>query len=343
MKKYIFLVLIIPVFFGIMLPKVHASYKCTTLTTSTKITVPNISIPHDLPVGSPIGPEIRSNEVLGYKCSGRKVSRQDFGIRFPYSHSSLMIDGRFIYATSVAGIGYAVGMQDTSSAPCPKKTAFLDGTNSLAPNLPIRSVCSINGLFTKGDWKGVFIIQLYKTAEKIGSGPITTMNLPYTSAFVLMTDGVEALPEATFTINPIPIKTLGCTINSSTVSVPLGNVNRPMFKGPGTWPGDTNTRDFAIPLTCEAGTRVNLKIDGNIQNAAQGVLNLTSVTGSASGIGVQLLYDNKPLPLSTTIETGETSSTGVYNIPLKARYYQTDNNISAGIANSSATFTLTYQ
>ena len=324
-----------------MLP-VYASYTCTTLTRSTTISVPSISIPHNLPVGSPIGPEIRSNQVSAFNCSGKKVSQQDFGIRFPWSTTFQMINGRYISPTSVKGIGYAVGMSDTSSAPCPKKSAFVDGTNSLDPLLPIRSVCSIKGLFTKGDWQGVFIVQFYKTAETIGSGPVSTNIYPYTSAFVLVTDGVYT-GESTFTINPIPVKTLGCTINSATVSVPLGNVNRFMFKGPGTWPGDINTRDFAIPLTCAAGTRVNLKIDGNAQNAAQGILNLSSITGSASGIGVQLLYDNKPLPLSTTIDTGETYSTGVFNIPLKTRYYQTDNIISAGIANSSATFTLTYQ
>ncbi|MBN6208548.1 hypothetical protein [Ralstonia flatus] len=39
----------------------------------------------------------------------------------------------------------------------------------------------------------------------------------------------------------------------------------------------------------------------------------------------------------------DTTWTKAFDIPLKARYVQTDNGITPGAANSAATFTLTYQ
>jgi len=61
----------------------------------------------------------------------------------------------------------------------------------------------------------------------------------------------------------------------------------------------------------------------------------------ATGVGVQMLYKNTPVTLGSTIIVG-TASSGVYNIPLVGRYYQTQANVTSGKANAMATFTMTY-
>lgn len=181
--------------------------------------------------------------------------------------------------------------------------------------------------------------------ELVKTGTISTGILP---AFTLAYDYRNAADKSfgrliNFKISDTQITSMSCVVNNTAVSVPMGTVKRKDFSGPGTWPGNTATRDFDISLNCNAGTSVNFQIEGNAQNASQGILSLNGGKDSASGVGIQLLYNNAPLPLSTTMNTGTVATEGEYSIPLQARYYQTDNSVTPGTANSSATFTLTYQ
>lgn len=78
-------------------------------------------------------------------------------------------------------------------------------------------------------------------------------------------------------------------------------------------------------------------------NANEGILNLNSSgTDAAKGVGVQLLFNNSPFSSGTPINIGTSTNNGLYNINLAARYYQIGT-ISPGTANSTATFTITYE
>jgi type 1 fimbria pilin len=57
---------------------------------------------------------------------------------------------------------------------------------------------------------------------------------------------------------------------------------------------------------------------------------------------VQLLHGGTPVAFGVPIATGTAAATGNYNIPLVAQYYQTATTVSPGVANSAATFTITY-
>jgi type 1 fimbria pilin len=96
-----------------------------------------------------------------------------------------------------------------------------------------------------------------------------------------------------------------------------------------------------IELACLANTLVSLQVDGNIENASKGLLKLSNIEGTATGVAVQLLYKNTPLVLGSRLFINEASPT--LTIPLQARYYQTSSTIKSGFANSVATFTMTYQ
>jgi len=138
---------------------------------------------------------------------------------------------------------------------------------------------------------------------------------------------------------------LACSVSNANINVPMGSIKTTDFNGIGSSPASNNTQSFIIPLSCNPGTKVNVTLSGTPINNATGVVALDSAgsSGIASGIGVQLLYNNAPVSLGQSINIGTTVINGAYNIPLQARYYQTSSPINAGKANSSATFTLTYQ
>lgn len=122
----------------------------------------------------------------------------------------------------------------------------------------------------------------------------------------------------------------------------MGDVRRNTFTGVG------HTGDpvqFFIPLNCNAGTRVNFKADAATDSSgAPGVMAINSSgTGNATSVvGIKLTHLGAPLTFGATIPAGASTNDGMYNIPLIARYYQTNPNVTAGQANATATFTMTY-
>lgn len=317
------------------------AFTCSTITGTAILTPPSVTLQRDLPVGSLIGSELISGVAQAFTCSNTPdpaLTYQEFGVKGYGSYVST-IGGRRVYSTNIAGVGYAIGM--TSVNNCAGLNGYVNGTNTGDGNANNYLLCSINGLFANQPISGQARIQFYKTAQTTGTG---TVNATSVGSFILRNNQNSfAQPESVIRIAAFNVTTVACSVSNTAISVPMGTVETRAFSGTGSWPGDANTRSFTIPLNCNAGTRVKLQIDGSAQNASQGVLNLTGGTGSASGVGIQLLYNNAPLPLSTVINTGTAASAGAFSIPLQARYYQTGSNITLGAANASATFTLIYQ
>ncbi|MDF7788620.1 fimbrial protein [Pantoea stewartii] len=315
------------------------AYRCRTITSSTLLTPQSVTVPRSLSVGSPIGSVLLSGSVSTFECSDSPapaLTYQEFGVK-GYGTYVATINGRRVYSTNVAGVGYSVGATTTNI--CAGVTEFVDGENTGDGNENNKLICAINGL-----WPGITAqarIQFYKTAQSTGSGTVSGRQV---GSFVLRNlFNSWVYPESAIRIADFNVTSTGCTVSNTAISVPMGTVEKRAFGGPGTWPGDAKTRSFSIPLDCDVGTRVIVKIDGSAQNAVLGVLNLNEGNSSASGVGIQLLYQNAPLMLATPIYAGTTTSDGTYSIPLQARYYQTGSNITPGAANASATFTMTYQ
>ncbi len=316
------------------------AYVCTTETPNTVLTPSPITIQRDLPVGSLIGNEVLSGEIVSHRCTNSepRLSYQEYGVK-GYGNYVTSIGGRRVYSTNIEGIGYAVG--GTSVSACSGTTNYVNGQSTIDGNLNNRRNCFVNGMFGSQPMRAIARIQFYKTAPTTGSGTVAAKQV---GAIILRNNqSTWHSPESTFSIAAFSVTTLACTMNTTVISVPMGTVKKREFNGPGTWPGNANTRNFNISLNCNAGTRVNLQVDGNAQNASQGILNLNEGTNSASGVGIQLLHKNAPLPLSTIIYQGNASTPGEYIIPLQARYFQTQSTITPGTANSSATVSLTYQ
>ncbi|MBB1581299.1 fimbrial protein [Serratia sp. OS31] len=136
---------------------------------------------------------------------------------------------------------------------------------------------------------------------------------------------------------------IACSLNSTSINVPLGDVLDIKFTGVGVTTGD---KGFNVGLTCDKDAKINVSLAGtqNSEASDTSVLALTNAgqTGTATGVGVQLLYGDVPLKINNNILL-KTSPGGQETLPFTARYYQTNKQVTAGKANSSATLNITYQ
>ncbi|MGP2446644.1 fimbrial protein [Pantoea ananatis] len=312
------------------------AFDCNKLTSGVTVTPPDLIIQKDLPVGSPIGQEIVSGVVPIFNCSdepGPAITKQEFGVKgLDYV---MTLHGRRIYSTNIPGIGYAIGITSVSNC---GNTLFVDGYGSIDGDPNNRLVCvNESSKHTNQPITAQARIQFYKTAQNTGSG---SLEKSMAGAFILRNQG-NYLLAADIRIGRFNVKTIGCSVLNTVIAVPMGKVEKRAFGGKGTWPGDANTREFKIDLNCDLNTKIYFRIDGSAMDASKGILTLSGGNGSATGVGIQLLFKDKPLPLTEEVDNGiANDSSNSYLVPLKARYYQTGGTITPGTANATATFTI---
>jgi type 1 fimbria pilin len=133
------------------------------------------------------------------------------------------------------------------------------------------------------------------------------------------------------------------TCTTSDVPVLMGTQKTSGFSG-------INTRLLPVPFSiklnaCPMGIKsVKYRLDPNTKfDQTTSVVDLS--TGStAKGVGVQILDNsNNPTPLGVDNVSGYSPGSSNFSIPLKAAYYQTGSSVTGGSANTSLTFTMTYE
>ena len=317
-----------------------SAYVCTTNTANTTLTIPPLIIQRDAAVGSVIG-SVMTGTVTTYTCTsggaaGAAAAGQITGLRAVGTYVGNFA-GVEVFSTNIPGIGYAVGGAGVNTCGSTFVTgAFLVGNT---PNT--HSVCSNSGQWSTLTMTGT--VEFIKTAATTGSGVLSAMQV---GSFILYNGGSTfQTPESLISISSVPVTTVACSVNNANIRVTMGTINSTAFSGVGSSPAAARTQNFTIPLSCNLGTRVNVTLTGTAVSGTTGVVALDSAgtTGVASGVGVQMLYNSVPVTLGSIMNIGTATSEGNFNIPLQARYYQTASTITAGTANSSATFTLAYQ
>jgi type 1 fimbria pilin len=133
-----------------------------------------------------------------------------------------------------------------------------------------------------------------------------------------------------------------CSINtgSQNQTVVLPAISTNTLTGTGSVSGRT-----AVPigLTCQSGANLSLTMTSTQANATAGVMNNLTGTGYATGVGVQLLDQNRtPIPWNTALAIGVVSA-GALNLSYYAQYYETGTSVTIGKVSGKATFTVTYQ
>lgn len=316
------------------------AWDCTTPTPSTTVSPQNITISHDLPIGAVIGTQLVTPTINAFSCYNSAdgvISNQTLGVIANGTFDS-MVNGRRVYKTNVAGIGYAISGSTTK---CAGGSAAVTGSNTIRGDINTAKLCENTSGMISPTLNGTVTVTFYKTATETGSGTITAKSV---GALVLLNNSLLwQSPEAEVNINAFTVTTPACKLATAAIPVDMREVDKRAFSGKGSTPGDAYTQSFNLPLTCNAGTRVSVKMEGNIFDATRGVINTTSGNNAATGVGIQLLYNNQPMALGSDVGVGTSSASGGFSVPLKARYYQTGDKITTGTANGVLSFTMTYQ
>lgn len=346
-------------------PHVYALGTCSTLPPGLPMnyTVPlapqNITVGPDMPVGTVVY-RVNFNHptINGFTCGlGTTFS---FPQRLSYTSNPMPLSswsgnpfpGR-VYNTSVPGIGVA---------------AWSDNNNTALPT-DAWVVSNINNFYVR-----INVILSFIKIGQVSPGTITAASLPSIQ--------LDFAPDPSMTGFPIRIYNLkySGTINvvsqtctTPDVNVSLGSYETSIFNAVGTvtpwidasivlnncprfygYYNDASYNNSTGAGTTTTNTAVantlNVKLtpQNSIWNTANGIMNVTSGTGSATGIGIQLAWGDKsgsPQPMNWSSNynytPGNTTAT-TFKIPLSARYYQTSNTVTPGRANGNVTFTINY-
>ncbi|ELW2862239.1 fimbrial protein [Salmonella enterica] len=282
----------------------------------------NVVVQRDAPVGS-----VLATAVTGAYNGGNPLAgclREAFTGRFELTQwRTLSGYGNGVYNTNLPGVGLRLTGSQTG------KVLPFDTSYGYSPS-----------------WVWVSIPGEGIKGELIKTGNITSGTL--TNGVLARASIVNQFYFANVTLNGAStVSAAACTVTTDSVEVSLDKHDRAKFTGVGS---TTAWKAFDIGLDCSTSARINVRIDpasGAVAGRTD-VMNLDGGggDGSASGIGVQLWFrPNGGSAVKFGQETYYWTSAygGRETVQLQARYYQTTQSITAGKANATATFTLTYK
>lgn len=185
-------------------------------------------------------------------------------------------------------------------------------------------------------------LALVKTAATVGTGTLLQSQTKFGIGMFNTGWGLGGNPDSSvYYSGNIIYKSVTCSAGNN-IAVPLGDIPVSAFSGQGTTAGD---QIFVIPVTCD--NTVNVKMSMNSPayiSQPNGVIALTAGGSNASGIGVQMLFNNMPVVFDNYFAVGSVTIAGsTLNVPFITRYYQTGETLLPGQANATATVTMAYQ
>ena len=316
-----------------------ADPSCTTATTETLLNIPDMTVRHDTPIGAEIGTSVMTAPINTFNCT-TGFKHQGFYVKGAGVKSS-QINGLNIYKLGGvdAGIGYAV--YGESIATC-KGVRPITGNSDIGGVDVLRLCQSTNSTFPKQPIQGALKLVFYK----IGTIKPGKQAAQQVGSFALKNDNTAwVYPEARVRSSGFTVSTLGCFIDKVEIKVPLGEVGMKQLASAGTTAAE---QAFSIPLSCDVGTKVKLTLSAGsagVYDNVKGLLNLADATSTdtAQGVKIQILSNDTPVIYDKALDIGTQNATGTFTIPLKARYYRSAETLKSGIANSSATYTITYE
>lgn len=271
-----------------------------------------------------------------FNCDNGAVGRIDAVLlqNYPLSPS-----GNSIYSTNIEGIGIRLYREAETNA---NFSGYYPYTRSLERN---KNYSLANGYF---------VVEIIKTAVNTGSGALVQGK--YSSYYI---DNYASRPFLTSTVygNAITIASSSCELQGNINKiVQLPTVNKAEFNGVGSTHGE---QAFDLNILCNGGknptgyeerNKISLAFDyQSVTNMPNVIRNDAPTSTRAAGVGVQLVsqYKNtaKTISKNEKIELGTVQSNQSiqYNLPMLARYYQTNTAVTPGLVRSVATVTIEYE
>lgn len=327
---------IIKLFFGVWLFSytiiAHASITCKNGEGGGPQTIyvnfGSITVPRNLAIGQLIySGSFGSFIGDAVECGGSSLQDSYFANLLTYNNGKP--DGKLahVYDTNIEGVGIRVMSQNypSSFSPYYDNPATMNGINyRIIDSVPVVIEMIKTGNIKSGTLIGGEIGEYYATDPAYNKVGLVTK--------IMMQGG--------------NITQNSCSVTTSGLNFILPDVNANEFGSTvGYSPSATDTQNLG--LECDANTNISATLSGVINPDLNdpSVLALTGQGGAnvAEGVGIQLIYNGKPLKIDEVMEL-KTSPGGVESLPITARYYQTLNEVKrVGTANTSATLTLTYQ
>ncbi|MBV6817991.1 fimbrial protein [Rahnella sp. PD12R] len=307
---------------------------CSVNVSSYTLNVGNIIVQRDAVIGQAISSEISGGPSSIYTCTSSGSEGFTSGIKSYLTYNSTASDGRRIYNTGIPGVGVVIGGNPHTCG-----TSYIGNPRSAPTGIDWVRLCTWSTVpGGVQSWSLNPTVQFYKTASS-SSG---TLPAQIAGFMAMNSSGGELQPEVPVNITG-SVTTVACSINTPNILVPLADVPASDFISVGT---TAKPKSFDVGLNCDAGAKVNAKLSGtpNTDTTNTSVLQLTGAGGNnvATGVGIQILYNNSPVALNTNMLL-KTSDGGQETFPFTAQYYQTQAAVTAGSANTTATLELTYQ
>jgi len=292
---------------------------CTTITPQlSTLSVGTINVPHDASVGTVIFSS--AGTYTGSYLTGC-TNPLMLGFSMRYNNATLSSYGNHVYNTNISGIG----IRFSSNA------YFENPSNTFSYSAQTSYV----------DWYGGRV-------ELVVTGPVSSGALTPGVIGVVTLQGSDGVYRDGLTTQLLSgtINALACSVTTSLLTFPIGDIPASSFGTVvGTTPGGAQSTQN-MGLNCSPGTNITVSLSGtqNPDSANASVMALTGQgnSGTAKGVGVQLLYNGAPLMINSRLLLKQ-SAGGQETLPLTARYYQTLSPVESGTANASATLNLTYQ
>ncbi|HDR2372678.1 TPA: fimbrial protein, partial [Enterobacter asburiae] len=276
------------------------------------VTLDNIIVQRDTPPGTVLETKNISFTKFGPYCDNGAYAVWDVGIFSTESSIS------HVYETNLEGIGIRVstdyGVIRNDHLTPPQMWQNLEAVKV--------EIVKTEGIAQSGGLNSGMIMRW-----DVGDGPDSALTMPIMKLY--MTGG--------------NITSLKCSIQSgATLAFPMGNIPSADFDHTGAFSKTTQTVN--LKLDCDEDANVNVTLNGtqNPDTSDNSVIALSEEENVATGVGVQILYDNNPLKINEMLNLNR-SAGGPETYPFTARYIQTKDKIRAGKANAIATLNVTYQ
>lgn len=302
------------------------------------------TIPRDAPVGTVISqgsvtpPAFNPSNPVGVHCTGTGT---DWSVIGTYSNlmSGQPSGSGGVMPTGIPGIGFKVIVNGA---------AWGTGTNNYPASMFSGDICggapagcylTIAGASTSSPI----------TVQYVNTGPITGVyTVPAGNLYQVAIGGV--ITSTISVTNSVQVTGQTCSVQSPSVSVPMGTVKSSVFGAVGS---TSNPVPFQISFNC-SGSSVTVAMtmtDLTDPSNTTDVLSLTS-NSTATGVGIRVTQSNGT-PVSFGADSAvagnpnqfiiSTPGSSSVSAQFNAQYIKTNATIAPGTANGVASFTMSYQ
>ncbi len=324
-----------------------AEENCTLMTPETTLRIPGgvISAAHHVPVGGVIGETILSDSIDVYQCRIEPGKTIEFVLVGGMPGNKIQhASGQTIYELP-GGIGYSLGAV-AEHPECMKSSRYVDGRDSPDHNSANKRLCTISsGMKPSQSYRVRVMVTLYKLKPQI------TAHHPggYLGQLSMRVDGQwpwerYQIVESGLHLGGFAVRQNSCDLDPQTdTEVDLGPVSRTDFSGKGSVaPG--SIRNLTIALQCNSLTQADIRLSGSAFTAknSPGTLKLTRGNGSASGAGVRLTHNGRPVTFGEALLFDEVTAQRAV-LRLQAAFVQTRDSIEPGTAETILNYAIRYQ